>query len=173
MVEFGRIPPFPTVPKQPEKLLVHQVNRRSGTGTNQGGSPKKTPPKLGGALETEENGNGIWNTDFIWLVVGPPLWKIWKSVGMVSNPILVGKCQFDGNQTTNQLNIQTQPREDKNNTKAGYPQHCFELLRSLGFPQRHVENGGNGNGNGNSTRMRLNQPTKRNNNDWTSPTSSV
>ena len=24
----------------------------------------------------------------------------------------MGKCQFDGNQTTNQLNIQTQPREE-------------------------------------------------------------
>ena len=24
---------------------------------------------------------------FIWLVVGPPLWKIWKSIGMISNPI--------------------------------------------------------------------------------------
>ena len=22
-----------------------------------------------------------------WLVVGPPLWKIWKSIGMISNPI--------------------------------------------------------------------------------------
>ena len=27
----------------------------------------------------------------IWLVVGPPLWKIWKSMGMISNPILMGK----------------------------------------------------------------------------------
>ena len=27
----------------------------------------------------------------IWLVVKPPLWKIWKSVGMISNPILMGK----------------------------------------------------------------------------------
>ena len=26
-----------------------------------------------------------------WLVVGPPLWKIWKSIGMISNPILMGK----------------------------------------------------------------------------------
>ena len=29
----------------------------------------------------------------IWLVVGPPLWKIWKSIGMIRNPILMGKCQ--------------------------------------------------------------------------------
>ena len=26
-----------------------------------------------------------------WLVVQPPLWKIWKSIGMISNPILMGK----------------------------------------------------------------------------------
>ena len=24
---------------------------------------------------------------YCWLVVGPPLWKIWKSIGMISNPI--------------------------------------------------------------------------------------
>ena len=24
---------------------------------------------------------------------GPPLWKIWKSIGMIRNPILMGKCQ--------------------------------------------------------------------------------
>ena len=28
-----------------------------------------------------------------WLVVGPPLWKIWKSIGMISNPIY-GKIKF-------------------------------------------------------------------------------
>ena len=36
-----------------------------------------------------------------WLVVGPPLWKIWKSIGMISNPIY-GKIK-NGNQTTNQV----------------------------------------------------------------------
>ena len=36
----------------------------------------------------------------LWLVVGPPLWKIWKSVGMIRNPIY-GKIK-NGNQTTNQ-----------------------------------------------------------------------
>ena len=35
----------------------------------------------------------------IWLVVGPPLWQIWKSIGMISNPIY-GKIKH-GNQTTN------------------------------------------------------------------------
>ena len=35
-----------------------------------------------------------------WLVVGPPLWKIWKSIGMISNP-RYGKIK-NGNQTTNQ-----------------------------------------------------------------------
>ena len=38
--------------------------------------------------------------DKTWLVVGPPLWKIWKSIGMISNPIY-GKIKH-GNQTTNQ-----------------------------------------------------------------------
>ena len=33
---------------------------------------------------------------------GPPLWKIWKSIGMMSNPIY-GKIK-NGNQTTNQTN---------------------------------------------------------------------
>ena len=28
-----------------------------------------------------------------WLVVGPPLWKIWKSIGMMTFPIFLGKCQ--------------------------------------------------------------------------------
>ena len=35
-----------------------------------------------------------------WLVVGPPLWKIWKSIGMMTFPIY-GKIKH-GNQTTNQ-----------------------------------------------------------------------
>ena len=33
---------------------------------------------------------GSWNSHWLiltWLVVGPPLWKIWKSIGMISNPI--------------------------------------------------------------------------------------
>ena len=38
-----------------------------------------------------------------WLVVGPPLWNIWKSIGMISNPIY-GKIK-NGNQTTNQHGI--------------------------------------------------------------------
>ena len=37
-----------------------------------------------------------WN----WLVVGPPIWKIWKSIGMIRHPIY-GKIK-NGNQTTNQ-----------------------------------------------------------------------
>ena len=40
---------------------------------------------------------------YIWLVVGPPLWKIWTSIGMISNPIY-GKIKH-GNQTTNQISI--------------------------------------------------------------------
>ena len=38
-----------------------------------------------------------------WLVVGPTLWKIWKSVGMISNPIY-GKIK-NGNQTTTILKV--------------------------------------------------------------------
>ena len=52
-----------------------------------------------------------WNFIF-WLVVGPPLWKIWKSIGMISNPIY-GKIK-NGNQTTNQSSL--------------------DLLRSAGLP---------------------------------------
>ena len=46
---------------------------------------------------------GGWFKDTIWLVVGPPLWKIWKSIGMMKFPIY-GKIK-NGNQTTNQLLI--------------------------------------------------------------------
>ena len=38
-----------------------------------------------------------------WLVVGPPLWKIWKSIGMII-PNIMGKLKMF--QTTNQTNIQ-------------------------------------------------------------------
>ena len=39
-------------------------------------------------------------THYIWLVVGPPLWKIWKSIGMMKFPIYRKiKLMF---QTTNQ-----------------------------------------------------------------------
>ena len=38
---------------------------------------------------------------FFWLVVGPPLWKIWTSIGMIRTPIY-GKIK-NGNQTTNQF----------------------------------------------------------------------
>ena len=41
----------------------------------------------------------LWNN--FWLVVGPPLWKIWKSIGMMRFPIY-GKIK-NGNQTTNQI----------------------------------------------------------------------
>ena len=34
------------------------------------------------------------NSILIWLVVGPPLWKIWTSIGMISNPILMGKSNM-------------------------------------------------------------------------------
>ena len=34
-------------------------------------------------------------------MVGPPLWKIWKSIGMIIPNIWENK--IDGNQTTNQI----------------------------------------------------------------------
>ena len=45
---------------------------------------------------------GVWGFNYsnYWLVVGPPLWKIWKSIGMISNPIYGKKKMF---QTTNQI----------------------------------------------------------------------
>ena len=33
----------------------------------------------------------LGNLNHLWLVVGPPLWKIWKSIGMIRNPIFLGK----------------------------------------------------------------------------------
>ena len=44
---------------------------------------------------------GFYAWRFSWLVVGPPLWKIWKSIGMIRNPIY-GKIKLMF-QTTNQL----------------------------------------------------------------------
>ena len=41
-----------------------------------------------------------------WLVVGPPLWKIWvRQLGWWLFPIYLGKCQIHGHQTTNQITI--------------------------------------------------------------------
>ena len=40
----------------------------------------------------------FWKAIWLWLVVGPPLWKIWTSIGMISNPIY-GNIK-NGNQTT-------------------------------------------------------------------------
>ena len=40
-----------------------------------------------------------------WLVVGPPLWKIWTSIRMISNPIFMGTCQKWQPFTTNQHSI--------------------------------------------------------------------
>ena len=40
-----------------------------------------------------------------WLVVGPPLWKIWTSIGMMTFPIY-GKIK-NGNPTTNQISMES------------------------------------------------------------------
>ena len=37
-----------------------------------------------------------------WLVVGPPLWKIWTSIGMIRNSQYFWENKIHGNQTTNQ-----------------------------------------------------------------------
>ena len=51
-----------------------------------------------------------------WLVVGPPLWKIWKSLGMMTFPIY-GKIKH-GNQTTNQMEV-----SDAFRSHGGGPSH--------------------------------------------------
>ena len=35
-----------------------------------------------------------FHLDLVWLVVGPPLWKIWKSIGMMKFPILMGTSNW-------------------------------------------------------------------------------
>ena len=57
----------------------------------------------GGSTEFENSMRWVYHTQFIWLVVGPPLWKIWKSIGM--NIPNIWKNKIDVNQTTNQLFI--------------------------------------------------------------------
>ena len=52
--------------------------------------------------------------DLYWLVVGEkPLWKMMEFVNWDddSNPILMGKSQIDGNQTTNQLITSRKPTD--------------------------------------------------------------
>ena len=56
-------------------------------------------------LALQDTQIGAPNRLLIWLVVGPPLWKIWKSIGMIRNPIYA-KIK-NGNQTTNQLWLAT------------------------------------------------------------------
>ena len=48
----------------------------------------------------QNHGQLVRQSDIFWLVVGPPLWKIWKSIGMIRNPIY-GKIKLMF-QTTNQ-----------------------------------------------------------------------
>ena len=40
-----------------------------------------------------------------WLVVGAPLWKIWKSIGMISNPILMGKKHWCSKPPTRSIKL--------------------------------------------------------------------
>ena len=49
------------------------------------------PAKMKKLGETWRQGHPRWYCwipmNIFWLVVGPPLWKIWKSIGMIRNPI--------------------------------------------------------------------------------------
>ena len=56
--------------------------------------------------------------DICWLVVGPPLWKIWKSIGMISNPIY-GKIKLMF-QTTNQICFSSKRRNKKLETTSDF-----------------------------------------------------
>ena len=65
-------------------------------------SLKQSPPftrhhkaDVARSYELQPSATGWW--------FGPPLWTIWKSIGMISNPIY-GKIK-NGNQTTNQATI--------------------------------------------------------------------
>ena len=78
----------------------------------------------------------IWGFDMIWLVVGPPLWKIWKSIGMMTFPIY-GKIK---NVPNHQPGIQS--------TRMGLKQHKTYLdntsqytpsIPALWWPFRHMK----------------------------------
>ena len=57
-------------------------------------------PLIGKLFHGIKQNPWLYMSILLWLVVGPPLWKIWKSIGMIRNPIC-GKIK-NGNQTTNQ-----------------------------------------------------------------------
>ena len=60
----------------------------------------------------------------------PPLWIIWLNWDDHRKPILMGKFQIDGNQTTNQVNLGTRfPRLTLANMWAHFDQ--YEQLKSL------------------------------------------
>ena len=68
----------------------------------------------------DESSGGFWGTSHHWLVVGPPLWKILINWDEDSNPILMGKFQIHGNQTTNQsqMSSKQKPRRGLQGWKA-------------------------------------------------------
>ena len=97
------LPPFPTIgnkcransPK-PTSSMVPNVQKRH-TCTCGPDRPDHCYSLQTPTLQ-QSNIEISWNPN--WLVVGPPLWKIWKSIGMISNPIY-GKIELMF-QTTNQ-----------------------------------------------------------------------
>ena len=77
-------------------------------GTREGRAPLAVAPALVAvqprmvAWERAENGGFVGaQEELCWLVVGPPLWKIWTSIRMIRN-LIYGKIK-NGNQTTNQF----------------------------------------------------------------------
>ena len=45
--------------------------------------PLLWPSAAGHGKSPESDGKSMWEIDTFWLVVGPPLWKIWTSIGMI------------------------------------------------------------------------------------------
>ena len=67
-----------------------------------------------------------------WLVVGPPLWKIWKSIGMISNPIYGKIKNVPNHQPALNLAVawfQTNPRVSKNHVRLIFVSMSLEFLR--------------------------------------------
>ena len=72
--------------------------------------------------------------NFIWLVVGPPLWKIWKSIGMIIPNIW--ENAKNGNQSTNQLLVSIIPKK-KSSNQQGFRSHLHpwaSAARQISWP---------------------------------------
>ena len=74
---------------QPSVSTASESNVGKNRGKNRGKRVEKQPWFLSRAKENVDLG---WFNDFLVGGPGPPLWKIWTSIGMISNPIY-GKIQ--------------------------------------------------------------------------------